>query len=929
MLSGSFFGLLGYATLKISQKKYGALVLSLVFLVPFLIAQTLLTSGAWIQQQWWRWPASLLLLCIEGFLVFFALRFFAETQASLSVLRHRRWPLVALFFAGSFLFATLDRFLFPGLYVPFHIGSSIAAIACASFAGVYCFQTSRRSFFRWLSPLIFLVLLPAGFWLRQSPAAWRAVSKSPGVGKAFSALAVKLGLGPKLPTGTASDIPPLVWPDGTARPNLEGADVVLITIDALRPDRLGAYGSKKQISPNLDALAKKSVVFTRAYSPSPTSSYSLSALFCSRYSFGQMPETPANWPTLAQHFAENGYQTYATYNEGIFFTDKERFTSFAENGFGFQEKYVEYLDSYDISRLGLAALDEDPGPNFVWLHIAEPHEPYQVRPGFDRGPTPEDRYDAEVWYADKHLEQILKPLEGRNVIIIVAADHGEAFGEHGVYYHTSDIYSEQAHIPLFIYYPGIQPRIIDTPQTLIDLAPTVLELLGLPPLEGAQGRSFAPLLVGQKPDDMPVFSEWKNRRAIAVGGYRLICDMMTNSCELFDIVSDVEERQDISAQKPEVAAKLAGQLNAFLASQDKHKDEVAWPDPLERLARHDLTQVKLAIPYVFDPDPKTRAHTAKLLGDAKAIEAKEALVQALKDESSEVKLAAALSLAALQDNRAVAALKGFLQDERDPERRAALLVALASLQAISCEELAEVIDSKNTELARQAIALIVAKRERTLLIIERLQDALGVGPLTECAADALSVLQAKEAVPALIDALQQTTQIPARTAIVKALGILGDSSALSVLTERGAFGEGGDHVGWALLQIGAEAPFNGAGGVAKKLLNQADGWVCNEDCSMQTEEASLSFTLPQTLADRPYTLLLYAQGKGSLRVSSGAMSASVSLPASFTDLRIPLPKELLIPGSTLVFHLRAPEGLHLSLAMILPIPDDISTYFKE
>jgi arylsulfatase A-like enzyme len=899
--------------------------------LPLFGVQVLVTNGAWIQQQWWRWPSLVVLFFVEMLLLFRALRFFAQLKSP-----PKPWGLIIAGVLASMLCAALDRFLFPGLYAPFHLGVTLAALGLASIVGVYAFQGSRPVFFWGVSPLFFCMFLPSALWLRETPAAWGVVSKSAGVAKTFAAAAVAAGIGPERLMGTLSEVPQLEWPEGTPRPNLQGADIVLITIDALRPDRLGAYGSHKNLSPNLDALAKKSVVFNRAYSPSPTSSYSLASLFCSRYALGQMPDKPASWPTLAQHLADNGYTTSATYNQGIFFTDRERFTAFAESGFGFQQKHVEYLDSYELSRRSLAFLREAQIPAFVWLHLAEPHEPYQVRPGFDRGPTPEDRYDAEVWYADKHLGQLLTPLQawsqerGRNVIVIVASDHGEAFGEHGVYYHTSDVYAEQTHIPFFIYYPGITPRTIDAPQSLVDLAPTLLDLLGLPPLSGAQGRSLAPLLVGQTPDNAPIFSEWRQRRAITRGTDRLLCDTSTNACELFDIAADVAELRDLSGQKPALVAELAGQLNAFLARQDKHKDAVAWPTTLEQLARHDLTQVTPALDYVFDPNPKIRTRAVQLLGEVKAAEAKETLVTALQDESSEVQLAAALSLASLNDPRAVTTLQRLLPTQKDPERRAAMLVALASLRAVSSQELSEALASQNLELVRKTMALLVAQQEGSPLLIERLSKLLSIGPLTEETALALALLQAKDAIPALLKALQETTQIPARTALVKALGQLGDPISVEVLAERAAFGEGGDHVGEALLLIGGEPPALGVGGPAKKVLGKSRAWKCADHCVLQKAEGSLSLTLPKVLQDRPYTLLLYAQGEGTLTLSvAGNTLQTVALSKEFIDLRMLIPKELLTPNTTLTLRLRAPDGLRISLVMLLPVPDDISTRYNE
>jgi HEAT repeat protein len=939
-LLGSFCGLLLHVAGHLSQTTTGRIGVTLFVAVPLFAAQWMLTRGAWIQQQWWRWPALFSALAIEIVCVWLLLNPVNPINPRINPgATHKEppvpntsermflpgpgiYPGVAICIVASILCVLGDRYVLPGLYLPFHIAMILAAVFFASLFGLLLWRQSTR--IRWMSPVLVSLLLPVGFWLMQTPAAWGAVSKSVGVGKAVSAVAVAIGVGPRLPSATQSIVKTLAWPDGVARPKLENADIILITIDALRADRLGIYGSTKNLTPNLDALAKKSVVFSRAYAPSPTSSYSLASLFCSRYAFGQMNDAPARWMTLAEHLASSGYRTYATYNEGIFFTDKEKFSWFNESGFGFQKKRIEYMDSYEISRASLANLNEDKSPAFVWLHIAEPHEPYQVRPGFDRGPTPEDRYDAEIWYADRHLEQLLKPIEGRNAIIIVASDHGEAFGEHGAYYHTSDVYAEQAHIPLFMYVPGATPRTIDAPQGLIDLAPTLLDLLGLDPLPEAQGRSLAPLLFGQTPDDAPIFSEWKNRRAIAINDHRLLCDTMTNACELYNIKEDIAEKNDLSMKDPSLAEALASKLNAFLTFQETQRDSFVWPLAIEKLARNDATQREKALPFLRDSNPKIRARVARLMAPFTDKETTDALAAALQDDAREVRLAAALSLGEQQDERSVDVLRALLVDEK--EQRAQILLTLYGMKRASAEELSEALESKDVALAEKAIRLLIEKRELTPVIEERLQKALSNGVLTEVSAQALGVLGAKTSTKALIEALQKTTQIPARAAIAQALGQLKEESALAALLERAAFGEGGDHIGEAIASINGEPPSNSAGGTLQRVTTTPAHWRCDPICGLLKPQSDVTLTPPREPSERPYILFLFASGGGELTVSSGKFSTTITLPASLSDMRIPVPKELLSSDKKITFTLRA-TSLQLSLMMLLPIPDDISTRY--
>jgi arylsulfatase A-like enzyme len=747
-----------------------------------------------------------------------------------------------------------------------------------------------------------------------------------------AALAAALGLGSAEP-GAASPLaarPPLPWPPLAPRPNLAGADVVLITIDALRADRLGAFGSLQKLTPHLDQLAAQSVVFSRTYSPSPTSSYSLASLFCSRYALGRAHSQPGPWMTLAEHLSRFGYRTYATYNEGIFFTDAETFSHYQTTGFGFQHRRVAYLDAYDISRGGAASLLDGPGPAFVWLHVAEPHEPYQVRPGFHRGDSPQNRYDAEVAYADRHLEQILAPLRQRKAIVIVTADHGEAFGEHGAYYHTSDVYAEQSWVPLLVFYPGITPRRIDAPATLIDLAPTLLELLGLPALPGAEGRSFAPLLAGQNPDNGPVFSEWRELRAVARGSSRMRCDLRMDTCELFDIQNDPLEQRDLSRRRPEEFRELRAILRAFVMQQATAESQPAT-SPLVELAAGDLSALPGARAALADPDPETRAKAAALLGEHPDPASMPALLPLLDDPAREVQAEAAISLGRLGELSAAPILRRLLGTE-DSNLAARAALALAALGDAGPLEISQGLLGSDEALQREALDMLSAQGEiarRDPVVLDRISALLG-GPLTAEAAQVLAALGASESAPTLAEALRQATQIPARSALVQALGVLKNPVAIPALLERAAFGEGGDEVGEALLAVGATAPKDGAGGAAE-LAAKGRGWRCSPGgCAPLSSEETLSLRAPKTLAPRPYALLLSARGEGTLSVWLGnKLLGETTLLDEPRDLRFLLPAEALRAGRPLPLRLAIQGKLILRLAMVLPVPDDPSTRYTE
>jgi arylsulfatase A-like enzyme len=172
------------------------------------------------------------------------------------------------------------------------------------------------------------------------------------------------------------------------------------------------------------------------------------------------------------------------------------------------------------------------------------------------------KYDAEVSFDDVHVGKMLDALEQAGLldktIVVVMADHGEAFGEHKfggerMYFHGQTIYDELLHVPLVIRVPGIAPRVIDDPVMLLDLGPTLLDLVGAPPGARMEGRSLVPALVGDELPPQPVFGElmtapsWQHKwRSIRMDGYKLIDKQTESSIELYDVVHDPTEQHDVA-----------------------------------------------------------------------------------------------------------------------------------------------------------------------------------------------------------------------------------------------------------------------------------------------------------------------------------------------------------------------------------------------
>ena len=320
-------------------------------------------------------------------------------------------------------------------------------------------------------------------------------------------------------------------------------NVLLIVVDALRADVLGVNGYDLPTTPHLDRLAAQGVSLPRAHAHSTWTKPSIATLFTSLYPPQHGLEHVAEdregvlstevlleevW-TLAESFAAAGYHTGAVLDQ-----------VHLQERFGFSQGFTDYanLRGVDAPRLNhqlLRWLDERATtPFFAYLHYLDAHWPYtHVRPGDERGRfgrvrlserppnnarlaskwaagrDPADiaalraRYDSEVAWTDHWIGELLRELDARallaDTLVVVTSDHGEAFMEHGRIQHGTEPYRELTHVPVILRPPEgwARFRVVEHVVGLIDLMPTVLDLLGLPVPESCQGRSFAPGLRGE------------------------------------------------------------------------------------------------------------------------------------------------------------------------------------------------------------------------------------------------------------------------------------------------------------------------------------------------------------------------------------------------------------------------------------------------
>ena len=423
----------------------------------------------------------------------------------------------------------------------------------------------------------------------------------------------------------------LLWVTGACSekaPRPQRAHVVLISIDTLRPDHLGCYGHARDTSPHMDAIAAKGIVFEQAHSHSsrtaPAHMTMLTGLLPEAHgvvNFDTDGNTrlPDDVPTLASHLAGQGYRTVAVTAGG-----NVKSTMGFDRGF---ESWTEIPhgpgDVEAIFDAGLAALEQAPGQDlFLFLHTYAVHDPYVppeefsapfLDPDYDgaipsspaalaalAGPEwidqhraywsrvdPEapadvrrlrDLYDGAIARVDAQIGRLGTALERlgqrRRTLFVITSDHGEEFGEHGGFQHGT-LYEECLRVPLILLPPpaagarfGVQmPARIEEPFGLVDLMPTLLELLRLPVPDDVQGRSRWPLLLGVQ-GSAPQLAASYPRRGLAslrLGDLKLIHDAGRVESELYDLAVDPGERDDLAWHRADLHRDLLEQLRRLQA----------------------------------------------------------------------------------------------------------------------------------------------------------------------------------------------------------------------------------------------------------------------------------------------------------------------------------------------------------------------------
>jgi arylsulfatase A-like enzyme len=667
----------------------------------------------------------------------FALAYGASRWAARLIERSpRRSALVAAALAAAC--GIINHAVLPRLYPAFHWGLTALTAMTAPVIGRGLRWRRSPSDPVWYAP----ALVAAAFLavIGVAPRLARALSRADNLRMIFLDHAPLLGLGVELAARMVPP-PPLEPPamtperrnDGRLQVDWRGQDILLITVDALRADHVGAYGYPRPTTPEIDKLAAQGTLFLRAYCPTPHTSYSVASLMTGKNMLPLLAQgLGADSDTLAGLTRIYGYRTAAFYPPAVFFIDEDLFRSFRDRKLDFEYARIEFADPGERATALTDYLATQPREQrlLLWVHLFEPHEPYVLHADHAFGDRDEDRYDGEIAFADAGIGQIVAAVRARRpeTAVILTADHGEEFGEHRGRYHGTTVYEEQVRVPLLVAGAGVVAgRRVEAPVQTIDILPTVLGALDIPRPPRVQGYDLgrwmragatAPGDVQTGRDPPPAISETGDQILFADGAWRLVCARRAGACALYDLVADPGEIRDVSAANQDRFQAMKKALRRVEAAQGHYEaaeggaGDRPWPGPIRRGLAGDGEAAAEIAELLDDSDARFRRKAAELLFDLKRREAAAALrlarerdddpavrrwaalglarlgeptdvvVELLNGPDAEAQRSAALALGEQGDVRAGPALIAWWQAERIPYPRAReVLAALAEIRA--------------------------------------------------------------------------------------------------------------------------------------------------------------------------------------------------------------------------------------------------------
>jgi arylsulfatase A-like enzyme len=575
----------------------------------------------------WRTPAALLPparimpLVLVGLLVLLmpAALSWAALQLGRIPLRIAG-PISAVLFGGGAIWLVRESWALHLQFVPWRDLRIIAFVVLASAAAVITLaRTGPRG---WKRALVIALAPPAALGLAllagSAEKARKATAAAGGlVGPLLGLVRPALdfdhdGYPGLLGGGDCADHDPKVnpgaldWPEDGVDQDCDGSDlraadlrppplapmpstvprelnVVVIVIDSLRADHVGAYGYQRPTTPQIDRLAREGTVFENAWAHSPSTHQSMPALISGRWPSAIKWDTSISWPgiargqrTIAEVLRGAGYFNGAFYAHSYFNRGDAR---------GFERAVDQYDDRLAAKHINVDGPTQSRGTSsremaddgidflrayrdqkfFLTLHFFDPHlsyQPHSEAPSF--GKTPGDLYDGEIWFTDKHVGRVLAALHDLGIYdrtaVVITADHGEALGEHGAVAHGAQLHPPETKVPLIVRVPGLPAKRVAAPVGHVDLAPTLVNLTRAGAEPGFLGRSLVDLMAGTSgaaPPPEAVFQEVSfvpttplasssERRALVTATHHLIWNAVPeNAVYCYDLQADPGERHDL------------------------------------------------------------------------------------------------------------------------------------------------------------------------------------------------------------------------------------------------------------------------------------------------------------------------------------------------------------------------------------------------
>jgi arylsulfatase A-like enzyme/Tfp pilus assembly protein PilF len=440
-------------------------------------------------------------------------------------------------------------------------------------------------------------------------------------------------------------------------PPPSGLNVVVVTLDTTRADRLGCYGFKGIETPSIDALAREGVLFESVSSTVPLTFPAHSSIFTGlvpphhgvRDNGGFFLDDAKT--TLAERLKAAGYATGAFIGAWVL-----------ESRWGLAQGFDHYSDKFDLSQYKVLSLgtvqkrgDEVMGDAlkwldtvkdnkfFAWVHLYDPHAPYDPPEPY-RSRYPNQPYNGEIAFVDHLVGQLIDQLRKQGLLertlIVLTADHGESLGEHGESTHAFFIYDATTHVPLIIRTPwGLKGR-SRTQASSVDIFPTVLDLVGLPPQDGIDGHSLARAVLdpsaslGHRAYSETYFTRyhfgWQHLRALRDGAYTFV-DAPTP--ELYDLAQDPGQLKNVYKANSKRGEEMRGALEAIVKETAEMAPERRALDPetLQRLAALGYVGNVVDLdPKAVLPDPKDKIGVFGRMNSAKALAQEDKLDAAIE-----------------------------------------------------------------------------------------------------------------------------------------------------------------------------------------------------------------------------------------------------------------------------------------------------------